>query len=239
MIAGQDVAKGFVFAHEVYALPIVGSGTKFPVRRIYCVGRNYVDHIREMKEADERDPPFFFQKPADSLVQDGGVISYPLLTSDFQHEIELVVALGRGGSAIDNQSAPGLIFGYAVGLDMTRRDRQRESRERGLPWEIGKSFDQSAPCGPVYPVAQVGHLQKGSIRLTVNGQERQRGDICQLIWNVAETIANLSREYELHAGDLIFTGTPAGVGPVRPGDRLEGSIEGLGTLRVTIGGSPI
>jgi fumarylpyruvate hydrolase len=233
-----DAGTGFVIAHEVHALPIVGSRAKFPVRRIYCVGRNYVDHIREMKEADERDPPFFFQKPADSLVMDGGVVSYPTVTGDFQHEIELVVALGRGGRAVDVKAAPDLIFGYAVGLDMTRRDRQRDSRERGLPWEIGKSFDQSAPCGPLHPVAQVGHIAKGSITLAVNGQPRQRGDVAQLIWSVPEIIANLSREYELGAGDVIFTGTPAGVGPVGPGDQLEGAIESLGTLRITVARRP-
>jgi fumarylpyruvate hydrolase len=234
----RDARTGFAIAHQVHALPIVGSEATFPVRRIYCVGRNYIDHIREMNEADERDPPFFFQKPPDSLVMDGGTVFYPTVTSDFHHEIELVVALGRGGRAVDVKSAPDLIFGYAVGLDMTRRDRQRESRERGLPWEIGKSFDQSAPCGPLHPVAQVGHVEKGSITLAVNGQERQRGDIAQLIWNVPEILANLSREYELHAGDLIFTGTPAGVGPVNPGDRLEGAIDGLGTLRINVGHQP-
>jgi fumarylpyruvate hydrolase len=235
---GRDARTGFAIAHQVHALPIVGSEATFPVRRIYCVGRNYIDHIREMNEADERDPPFFFQKPPDSLVMDGGTVFYPTATSDFHHEIELVVALGRGGRAVDVKSAPDLIFGYAVGLDMTRRDRQRESRERGLPWEIGKSFDQSAPCGPLHPVAQVGHVEKGSITLAVNGQERQRGEIAQLIWNVPEILANLSREYELHAGDLIFTGTPAGVGPVNPGDRLEGAIDGLGTLRINVGHQP-
>lgn len=210
----------------------------FPVRRIYCVGRNYIEHIREMKEADERDPPFFFQKPADAIVPDGGVISYPMLTADFQHEIELVVAIGRGGRTVAVNSAAELIFGYAVGLDMTRRDRQREARERSLPWEIGKSFDQSAPCGPIHPVSRVGHFHKGAITLAVNGIERQRGDLSQLIWSVPEIISNLSHHYELQAGDLIFTGTPAGVGPLVPGDRLEGVIEGLGTLRITIAGKP-
>jgi len=233
--AARDVSDGFAIAHTIHALPIVGSKAHFPVRRIYCVGRNYVDHIREMKEADERDPPFFFQKPADSLVQDGGMIDYPTATADFQHEIELVVALGRSGRKLDVANAADLIFGYAVGLDMTRRDRQRDSRDRGLPWEIGKSFDQSAPCGALYGVDRVGYLKEGSITLAVNGKERQRGDISQLIWNVSEIIANLSHEYELHAGDLIFTGTPAGVGPVGPGDQLQGAIEGLGELRVTIG----
>ena len=227
-----------LFDHEVLALAIIGSDRMFPVRRIYCVGRNYIEHIREMKEADERDPPFFFQKPADAIVPDGGVISYPMLTADFQHEIELVVAIGRGGRTVAVNSAAELIFGYAVGLDMTRRDRQREARERSLPWEIGKSFDQSAPCGPIHPVSRVGHFHKGAITLAVNGIERQRGDLSQLIWSVAEIISNLSHHYELQAGDLIFTGTPAGVGPLVPGDRLEGVIEGLGTLRITIAGKP-
>jgi len=227
-----------LFDHEVLALAIIGSDRMFPVRRIYCVGRNYIEHIREMKEADERDPPFFFQKPADAIVPDGGVISYPMLTADFQHEIELVVAIGRGGRTVAVNSAAELIFGYAVGLDMTRRDRQREARERSLPWEIGKSFDQSAPCGPIHPVSRVGHFHKGAITLAVNGIERQRGDLSQLIWSVPEIISNLSHHYELQAGDLIFTGTPAGVGPLVPGDRLEGVIEGLGTLRITIAGKP-
>jgi fumarylpyruvate hydrolase len=207
----------------------------FAVRRIYCVGRNYVDHIREMKEADERDPPFFFQKPTDALVHDGATVAYPMWTDDFQHEIELVVALGAGGRAIPLEAAKDAIFGYAVGLDMTRRDRQREARDRGVAWEVGKSFDQSAPCGPIYPASAVGHLSKGAITLSVNGVARQRGDLSQLIWNVPEIISSLSRQYELKAGDLIFTGTPAGVGAVGPGDRLEGAIEGLGTLRITIG----
>lgn len=229
----------FAIAPEVHVLPVVGSQGGFAVRRIYCVGRNYVDHIREMKEADERDPPFFFQKPADALVQDGATIAYPMMTDDFHHEIELVVALGGGGRAVPVESANQLILGYAVGLDMTRRDRQREARQRGLPWEMGKSFDQSAPCGPIHPVSTVGHIDKGAITLRVNGVERQRGDLSQLIWSVPEVISNLSRHYALKAGDLIFTGTPAGVGPVKPGDRLEGAIAGLGTLHLTIGGKEV
>jgi fumarylpyruvate hydrolase len=225
----------FTIAPEVHVLPVVGSQEVFAVRRIYCVGRNYVDHIREMKEADERDPPFFFQKPADALVQNGAAIAYPMLTDDFHHEIELVVALGSGGRAVPVESANRLILGYAVGLDMTRRDRQREAGKRGLPWEIGKSFDESAPCGAIHPVSTVGHPDKGAITLSVNGMERQRGDLSQLIWNVSEIVSNLSHHYALKAGDLIFTGTPAGVGPVKPGDCLEGAIAGLGTLNITIG----
>lgn len=231
----MSIGSRFRVAPAVHALPIVGSEEMFAVRRIYCVGRNYVEHIREMKEADERDPPFFFQKPPDALVQDGATVAYPMLTDDFQHEIELVVALGGGGRAIPVERASDVILGYAVGLDMTRRDRQREARDRGLAWEIGKSFDQSAPCGPIHPVSAVGHPAAGAITLSVNGVRRQRGDLSQLIWNVPEIISNLSRQYELKAGDIVFTGTPAGVGAVGPGDRLEGAVEGLGTLRITIG----
>jgi fumarylpyruvate hydrolase len=207
----------------------------FPVRRVYCVGRNYVEHIREMKEGDERDPPFFFQKPTDAIVADGSTIPYPQHTEDFHHEIELVVAINKGGRNIPVSAACDHIFGYAVGIDMTRRDRQREARDLGQPWEVGKSFDRSAPCGPIYPVSSVGHLKKGAITLSVNDQLRQRGDLSELIWNVPEIISNLSRHYELAPGDVIFTGTPAGVGAVVPGDRLEGSVDGLGSLTIVIG----
>jgi fumarylpyruvate hydrolase len=216
-------------------LPIAGSGARFGVRRVYCVGRNYVEHIREMKEGDERDPPFFFQKPTDSIVQDGEVVPYPPLTSDFQHEIELVAAIGLGGSDIPVNAALEHVLGYAIGIDMTRRDRQREARERGLPWEIGKSFDRSAPCGPVHPASRIGHITSGEISLSVNGAMRQRGDVAQMIWNVAEIVANLSRHYALARGDLIFTGTPAGVGPVVAGDRMVGAVAGLGEVAFTIG----
>lgn len=231
----MSVQRGFVVAPEVHALPVVGSSDLFAVRRIYCVGRNYLDHIREMKEADERDPPFFFQKPTDALVQHGATIPYPPYTDDYQHEIELVVAIGRAGRDVSVAQAQDLVFGYGVGLEMTRRDRQREARDRAWPWEMGKSFDQSAPCGPLHPAHSVGHPRAGAITLSVNGIERQRGDLSQLIWSVPEIIANLSAQYELKPGDLIFTGTPAGVGPLVPGDRLEGAIEGLGTLSITVG----
>lgn len=216
-------------------LPMVGTETRFGVRRVYCVGRNYVDHIREMKEGDERDPPFFFQKPADSIVQDGEIIPYPPLTDDFQHEIELVAAIGRGGADIALHGALDHVSGYAIGIDMTRRDRQREARERGLPWEIGKSFDRSAPCGPIHPASRTGHIVSGRISLSVNSVERQRGDIAQMIWNVAEIVSNLSQHYALAPGDLIFTGTPAGVGPVVPGDRITGAIDGIGEINFIIG----
>jgi len=225
----------YEFEPTVTTLPVVNRQSRFPVRRIYCVGRNYVDHIREMKEGDERDPPFFFQKPADAIVQNDAAIPYPVRTADFQHEIELVVAIGQGGRDIALGHALSHVFGYAVGIDLTRRDRQRDAGKRGLPWEMGKSFDHAAPCGPLHPVADVGHILTGAISLGVNNQPRQSGDLKLMIWNVPEIIANLSTDYELFPGDLIYTGTPAGVGPVVPGDRIEGEIAGLGSLRVTIG----
>jgi len=223
-----------IFDLPTIALPVVGEDALFPVRRIYCVGRNYLDHIREMGEADERDPPFFFQKPTDAIVQDGAHIEYPAFTSDYQFEIELVVAIGTGGRDIAEAQALSHIYGYGVGLDMTRRDRQRESREKMLPWEPGKSFDESAPCSPIYPAARIGHPSRGAITLSVNGAEKQRGDLAQLIWNVPEIIAQLSAQYDLRPGDLIYTGTPAGVAPVGPGDVLHGVVDGVGTLTVTI-----
>lgn len=227
--------SSYAVALATPVLSVAGSASRFPVRRVYCVGRNYVEHIREMKEGDERDPPFFFQKPSDSIVANGAELSFPPYTEDFQHEIELVAAIGKCGMNISVEDALSHVFGYAVGIDMTRRDRQREARERMLPWEIGKSFDESAPCGPLHPVERVGHIGRGSISLSVNGEARQKGDLGQMIWNVPEIIANLSTQYELKAGDLIFTGTPAGVGPVVPGDRIEGVIEGLDTVHFTIG----
>jgi fumarylpyruvate hydrolase len=217
------------------SLPIAGSSQRFPVRRIYCVGRNYVEHIREMKEGDERDPPFFFQKPADALVEEGAVVPYPADTDFFQFEIELVVALGAGGCNLSRDRALESVFGYAVGIDLTRRDRQREMRAKMLPWERGKSFDASAPCGAIHRVAEVGHPARGAITLDVNGRERQRGDLSQMIWSVPEIIANLSSSYRLAPGDLVMTGTPAGVGPLLPGDRVTGAVEGVGRIAITIG----
>ena len=216
-------------------LPVVGEDARFPVRRIYCVGRNYLDHIREMKEADERDPPFFFQKPTDAIVHDGAVVPYPPGTQDFQFEVELLVAIGRGGSKISVQSAETHIFGYAIGIDLTRRDLQRDAAKRGLPWEMGKSFDHSAPCSSIHRIETTGPIHKGSIGLSVNGTVRQNGDIGQMIWNVPEIIAQLSKQYELYSGDVIFTGTPAGVGPLRPGDDIKCSIERLGVFGIRIG----
>jgi fumarylpyruvate hydrolase len=214
-------------------LPVAGGG-RFPVRRVYCVGRNYLDHIREMKEADERDPPFFFQKPRDAVVPDGAEVPYPPFTSDFQFEVELVVALGLGGRNISSDEALDHIWGYAVGIDLTRRDRQRDARDLRLPWEIGKSFDASAPCGQIVRAHIAGHLTAGAITLSVNGIERQRGNIGQMIWSVPEVISKLSQQVMLAAGDLIYTGTPAGVGPVVPGDVIAAKIDGLAPLTISI-----
>lgn len=214
-------------------LDIVGSDQRFQVRRVYCVGRNYLAHIREMGEGDERDPPFFFQKPADAIVTDGRV-PYPTFTDDFQFEFELVVAIGSEAVSVSPDTALGHVFGYAAGLDMTRRDRQRECNKRGLPWELGKSFDHSAPCGPIHPAAQVGHLRSGTLSLAQNGIVRQDSLLEKMIWNVHEIVSELSRQYRLLPGDLIFTGTPEGVGAVQRGDRLTGRIEGLAPLQVEI-----
>src|SRR5882757_5575232 len=211
---------------QTTVVPIVGTAEPFPVRRVYCVGRNYLEHIREMKESDERDPPFFFQKPTDSVVTDG-IVPYPTHTSDFQYEVELVVAIGVPAQAVAVSQAHNVVFGYAVGLDMTRRDRQREAAKKGLAWEIGKSFDFSAPCGPIHPVSRVGHVVAGPIELHVGSEVHQNSQLEKMIWNVPEIISHLSHQYRLMPGDLIFTGTPAGVGPVVPGDTLTATIGGL------------
>jgi fumarylpyruvate hydrolase len=217
-------------------VPVIGGGL-FPVRRIYCVGRNYAEHAKEMGHSD-REPPFFFMKPADAVVPvaDGetGSIDYPSLTKDLHHEIELVVAIGIGGKDITAADAPNHIWGYAIGLDMTRRDLQGEMKKQGRPWCIGKGFDQAAPIGPIHPKSELGELDKGAITLAVNGQPRQKGDLSELTWNVSETIAHLSAAWTLQPGDLVFTGTPAGVGAVQRGDLMEGAIEGLGVLKVRV-----
>jgi fumarylpyruvate hydrolase len=215
----------------------VAGGGLFPVHRIYCVGRNYAEHAQEMGFTG-REPPFFFMKPADAVVYvpDGetGAMDYPPLTKNLHHEIELVVAIGTGGKNIAAADAVKHIYGYAVGLDMTRRDLQNEMKKQGRPWSIGKGFDQSAPIGPIHPIASIGELNRGAITLAVNGTQRQKGDLSELIWNVAETIETLSAAWALQPGDLIFTGTPSGVAAVVPGDVLEGAIEGLGSLKVAI-----
>jgi fumarylpyruvate hydrolase len=221
----------------VVAVPVAGSDALFPVRRVYCVGRNYEAHAREMG-ADTRDPPFFFCKPADAILvaRPGHTaeIAYPPATEDYQHEIELVVAIGKGGRNIDVARANEHVFGYAVGLDMTRRDLQSSMKKQGRPWEVGKAFDQSAPIAPLHPAAQIGHPKQGALWLQVDGVDKQRSDIELLIWSVPEVIANLSTLFELQPGDLIYTGTPEGVGPVARGQTMTGGIDGLGELRVKV-----
>ena len=206
-------------------LPVASSTDVFPVRRVYCVGRNYADHAAEMG-ADSREPPFFFSKPADALVPGGGEVTYPPMTDNLQHEVELVVALGKGGSNIPLDQALDCVFGYAIGFDLTRRDLQSQAKDKGHPWDMGKGFDQGGPISALRPANKVGHPEKGAIWLKVNGESRQSGDLSQMTWKVAEVIANLS--------SYIFTGTPAGVSTVVRGDVLEGGIEGLGELKITL-----
>ncbi len=226
------MAELVIPAPPMVVVPVQGGGF-FPVRRVYCVGRNYAEHAREMGH-DSREPPFFFDKPADALVIEGGSIAYPPQTADFQHEIELVVAIGQDGTAINEHVALDHVYGYAAGLDMTRRDLQAEAKKGGRPWTMAKGFDQSAPIGAIAPASRIGHPDRGAITLSVNGAERQRGDLADQIWSVPETIAFLSRLVTLRAGDLIMTGTPAGVGAVRRRDVLEGAIEGVGTVSTVI-----
>ncbi|MFL9499309.1 fumarylacetoacetate hydrolase family protein [Rhodopseudomonas palustris] len=226
---------GFVIAPPPQpALAVAGSADRFPVRRIWCVGRNYPEHVREMGN-DERQPPFFFAKHADMVAPDGATIAYPPLTKDLHHEVELVVALKSGGLNITVEKALDHVWGYAVGIDLTRRDLQIASRKKEQPWEIGKSFDASAPCGALRPASEIGHPATGKIWLSVNGTERQTGDLSEMIWNVPEIIAKLSAQVELAAGDIIMTGTPAGVAALSPGDSIACGVDGIGTLNVTIG----
>ena len=223
----------FLFApHSPTTIPIARGGL-FAVRRVYCVGRNYAEHVVEMGN-DTRDPPFFFGKPADAIVVGGADIPYPPQTSDFHHEIELVVAIGKDGADIAAADALTHVYGYAAGLDMTRRDLQAQAKKAGRPWDMAKGFDASAPTGTIEPVSAIGHPTAGAITLSVNGVERQRGDLADQIWGVADTIAYLSQFVTLRAGDIIMTGTPAGVGAVVRGDVLEGRIEGVGTVRTRI-----
>ncbi|MFN7476065.1 MAG: fumarylacetoacetate hydrolase family protein [Burkholderiales bacterium] len=226
------------FSVATTTIPIVGSTQLFPVRRIYCVGRNYAAHAREMGSDPTREPPFFFQKPTDAIqfVAPGttGDHPYPSLTKNYHYEIELVAALKSGGKNIPIDKALDHVFGYAIGLDMTRRDLQRAMGDQKKPWEIGKSFDRSAPIGPIHPVASTGHFTKGAISLKVNGQIKQNADLSQMIWSVAEQISQLSQANELFAGDIIYSGTPENVGPVVVGDVMEGAITGLPLLRVRV-----
>lgn len=215
------------------SLPVAGRAERFPVGRIYCVGRNYADHAREMGHDPDREPPFFFMKAADSIVQDNAVLAYPVGSRDVHHEIELVVAIGKGGRNISVDKALEHVWGYGIGLDMTRRDIQGEAKKMGRPWEMGKSFDESAPVSALRAASEIGHPARGAITLRVNGVLRQQGDLAMQIWNVPEQIAYLSSLITLQPGDLIFSGTPAGVGPIQPGDKLEGHIDGVGDLTVT------
>jgi fumarylpyruvate hydrolase len=228
----------FVFTPPaVVSVPVVGSKDRFPVHRIYCVGRNYEEHAKEMGFTG-REPPFFFMKPADALVvvdaDSTGTLPYPSLTKNFHHEIELVVAIGTGGKNIKAADAHKHIYGYAVGLDMTRRDLQGEMKKQGRPWCIGKGFDHSAPIGPITPVAEAGDAENAEISLQVNGQDRQRSQVSKLIWNVGETIEHLSAAWELQPGDLIYSGTPEGVAAVVAGDTLVGQVAGLSTLTIQV-----
>ncbi len=204
------------------------------MHRVYCVGRNYADHAIEMGHDPDREPPFFFTKPADAIVQDGATIPYPKATADLHHEVELVIALGSGGSDIPLEQAADHIFGYAVGIDLTRRDLQKTAKDLSRPWDTAKAFDQSAPCGAIRPASEIGHPDTGHISLTINGETRQQGDIAAMIWKGPEIVAYLSTLFELQAGDLIFTGTPAGVGPVNRGDQLHAELDRVGSLDLTI-----
>jgi fumarylpyruvate hydrolase len=227
-------ANAFVIpAHPTPSIPVDGEAKSFPVRRIWCVGRNYLDHIRELGN-DERQPPFFFAKHADMIAPDGAVIPYPALSKDFQHEVEVVVALKSGGTNIDAARALDHVYGYGVGVDLTRRDLQTISRKKEQPWEIGKSFDLSAPCGALQPAARIGHPANGKIWLAVNGTEKQKGDLSEMIWNVAEIIAKLSLQVAVGAGDIIMTGTPAGVAALSAGDKVTCGVDGVGTLQFSI-----
>ena len=215
------------------SLAVAGTTSRFPVHRIYCVGRNYLAHVREFGN-DEMNPPFFFAKANDMVVEEGSTVPYPPLTNNYHHEVELVAAIGKGGANIPAESALGHVFGYAIGFDMTRRDVQQAAAKKGHPWEIGKSFDRSAPCGPIHPVAKVGHLQQGEIEIAVNGQVRQHSDLNLMIWDVPNIISQLSQQVTLQPGDLIYTGTPEGVGPVVSGDVMVGRIAKLGELTIKV-----
>jgi fumarylpyruvate hydrolase len=214
---------------------VADSDDRIPVRRIFCIGRNYAAHAREMGRDPDREPPFFFLKPADSVVEDGATIPYPPQTENFHYEAELVAVIGKGGVNIKEADALDHVWGYGVGNDLTRRDLQLVAREMGRPWDLGKGFDRSAPIAPIHPVSKIGHPTKGSIKLTVNGEVKQDADLSELIWSIPEMISILSHSMELKAGDVIMTGTPAGVGPLVPGDVCVVTIEGVGELTTTIG----
>ncbi|MBY0613304.1 MAG: fumarylacetoacetate hydrolase family protein [Beijerinckiaceae bacterium] len=216
------------------SLAIKGSDARFAVRRILCVGRNYEAHAREMGNDPSREPPFFFMKPADTIVEDGAAIDYPPGTEDLHHEIELVVAIGKEGFAISEAAALDHVYGYAVGIDLTKRDVQNRAKKNSHPWDWSKGFDHSAPCGPIHPAASVGHIAKGRISISVNGVVKQDQDVADLIWSIPEIIAYASKDMRLMPGDLIFTGTPSGVASLKRGDTIEGSVAGLGSVNFSI-----
>ncbi|MBN9242770.1 MAG: fumarylacetoacetate hydrolase family protein [Mesorhizobium sp.] len=216
------------------SVAIAGSDRRFPVRRIFCVGRNYAAHARELGN-DERDPPFFFTKPADAVADSGSTIPYPPLTKNLHHEIELVVAIGKAGFRLTSEAALSHIWGYGVGVDLTRRDLQEVAKKAARPWDWSKAFDRSAPCGPVVPAEETGHPASGRIWLAVNGTVKQDGDLAELIWPVADIVAICSEAVELRPGDMIFTGTPAGVGPLAAGDTVTGGVDGIGSIEIAIG----
>lgn len=222
-----------ITAPPVVALPVAGTDNTFPVRRVYCIGRNYAAHAIEMGHDPDREPPFFFQKNADNL-DSSGEFPYPDKTSDVHHEIEMAVMLKSGGTNIKVEDALNNVFGYALSLDMTRRDLQGEQKKMGRPWEIGKAFERSAPVGPILPVSQVGHLSEGRVELKINGEIKQEGDLNQMIWKVPEMISYLSDYFELAAGDVILSGTPSGVGPVEKGDVMGVSVQGLGSMNIKV-----
>lgn len=224
----------YLFTPSIASLAIADSDQRFPVRRVYCVGRNYAEHAREMGHDPDREPPFFFTKHPDSLLPDGSVFPYPTGTESVHHEIEMVVAIGRGGSDISVEQALQHVYGYGVGLDMTRRDLQAEAKKMGRPWAVAKAFDHAAPCSALEPAARIGHPKQGRIWLEINGETRQEGDLASQIWSVPEVIAYLSRLFVLEPGDLIMTGTPAGVGAVQRGDELSGGVQGVGTLTIKV-----
>jgi len=225
-------------APEPVAIPVAGSDNTFPVNRVFCVGRNYADHAREMGHDPDREPPFFFEKHPSSVLfapaPDGADFPYPQQSTDVHHEIELVVGLGKGGNDISLERAYEHVWGYAVGIDMTRRDLQGVAKKMGRPWEVGKSFDHAAPMGMFHEITEAGHMTEGHIRMDVNGETRQEGNLNQMIWKIPEVIVYLSELFTLQAGDLIMTGTPAGVGPVKKGDVLEGHVQGLSSLKITV-----
>jgi fumarylpyruvate hydrolase len=231
----HDPNARYVFAPPtVPTVPVRNSDRLFPVHRIYCVGRNYAEHAIEMGHDPNREAPFFFQKNPDTIVKNGGDFPYPDASKDVHHELEMVVALKSGGKNIAVDAALDHVFGYAVGLDMTRRDLQGEAKKAGRPWEVGKAFEAAAPCSEIVPASEIGHPSKGAVWLKINGETKQKGDLDQLIWKVPEMIAYLSGLFELKAGDLIYSGTPAGVGPVKRGDALHGGVDGVGELKITV-----